>query len=115
MLFARMKPPAETSAAYASSSRERSRSATRSPFHRASATLKRTPFEQPLDLRLRLAELSAEQVDRVCLTGGTAKLPAITKSLEARFGPSKLHELSAFHSVIQGLAQRARACVSDQR
>lgn len=68
-----------------------------------------------LDETLRLAELSAGQVDRVCLTGGTAKLPAITKALETRFGRSKLHELSAFHSVIQGLAQRARACVSDQR
>ena len=68
-----------------------------------------------LDETLRLAELSADQVDRVCLTGGTAKLPAITKALEGRFGRGKLHELSAFHSVIQGLAQRARACVSDWR
>jgi hypothetical chaperone protein len=62
-----------------------------------------------LDETLRQGGLDAKDVDRVCLTGGTAKLPAIRERLEARFGRDRLHELSAFHSVIQGLAERARA------
>jgi hypothetical chaperone protein len=62
-----------------------------------------------LDETLRLGGLSAEDVDRVCLTGGTAKLPAIAERLESRFGREKLYELSSFHSVIRGLAERARA------
>jgi hypothetical chaperone protein len=66
-----------------------------------------------LDETLRLGGLSAENVDRVCLTGGTAKLPAIAERLESRFGREKLYELSAFHSVIQGLAQRAHAAARE--
>lgn len=53
--------------------------------------------------------MSPAGIDRVCLTGGTAKLPKIAQRLAAQFGGEKLHSLSAFHSVIQGLAQRARA------
>jgi hypothetical chaperone protein len=66
-----------------------------------------------LDETLRLGGLSAENVDRVCLTGGTAKLPAIAERLESRFGHGKLYELSSFHSVIQGLAEGAHAAARE--
>ncbi|HVW24356.1 MAG TPA: Hsp70 family protein [Polyangiaceae bacterium] len=62
-----------------------------------------------LDQTLELGGVSPAGIDRVCLTGGTAKLPKIAQRLAAQFGGEKLHSLSAFHSVIQGLAQRARA------
>ena len=62
-----------------------------------------------LDRTLELARVTPGAIDRVCLTGGTAKLPQIEAALAARFGAGKLHALSSFHSVIQGLAERARA------
>jgi hypothetical chaperone protein len=62
-----------------------------------------------LDQTLALGNLCPSDIDRVCLTGGTAKLPKIAERLAVQFGEEKLYSMSAFHSVIQGLAQRARA------
>jgi hypothetical chaperone protein len=62
-----------------------------------------------LEQTLTLGKLSPGDIDRVCLTGGTAKLPQIAERLAARFGSEKLYALSSFHSVIQGLANRAQA------
>ncbi|HEX4334771.1 MAG TPA: Hsp70 family protein [Polyangiaceae bacterium] len=62
-----------------------------------------------LDQTLLTAGLSPGDIDRVCLTGGTGRLPRITESLAACFGKEKLHALSSFHSVIQGLGVRAQA------
>jgi hypothetical chaperone protein len=61
-----------------------------------------------LERTLALGNLSPSDIDRVCLTGGTARLPRIAERLAEQFGSQKLHSMSAFHSVIQGLAQRAR-------
>ena len=61
-----------------------------------------------LDDVLERAGISASDIDRVCSTGGTAKVPVIKHGLEARFGAEKLQALSSFHAVIQGLAERAR-------
>jgi hypothetical chaperone protein len=65
-----------------------------------------------LDRTLVQGNLSPSDIDRVCLTGGTAKLPKIAERLAEQFGERKLHSMSAFHSVIQGLAQRARTLPS---
>ena len=66
-----------------------------------------------LDDVLERAGLSARDIDRVCSTGGTAKVPVIEHGLEARFGAHKLQALSSFHAVIQGLAERARLMLNE--
>jgi hypothetical chaperone protein len=62
-----------------------------------------------LEATLASAGINAKQIDIVCATGGTTRVPAIENALVARFGKDKLHRLSSFHSVIQGLAERAVA------
>jgi hypothetical chaperone protein len=61
-----------------------------------------------LDHTVAAAGLSAGDVDVVCCTGGTAKVPRIARAIEERFGASKVRQLRSFHSVVQGLAERAR-------
>lgn len=60
-----------------------------------------------LDRCLESANLKSEDVDLVCLTGGTAKVPFIQNELEIRFGKSKLQTQSHFHSVLSGLTESA--------
>ena len=57
---------------------------------------------------LDAAGVAAGDIDLVCATGGTARVPVIARGLCDRFGAAKLHRLSSFHSVIQGLAERAK-------
>ncbi|MAV90153.1 MAG: molecular chaperone [Bdellovibrionaceae bacterium] len=60
-----------------------------------------------LDEVVRAGGLKHEEIDKICLTGGTSKLPAIKEGLRSRFGAEKLSDLNSFQSVIQGLAKRA--------
>lgn len=60
-----------------------------------------------LDQCLKDGNVTAEQVDLVCLTGGTAKVPFIQKEFEKRFGPERLQTQSHFHSVLSGLTEAA--------
>jgi hypothetical chaperone protein len=60
-----------------------------------------------LDACLANASLSAAQVDLVCLTGGTAKVPFIQAEFEKRFGKDRLQTQSHFHSVLSGLIESA--------
>lgn len=60
-----------------------------------------------LDETLARAGVKASDIDIVCCTGGTAKLPALNRELVARFGAEKLRQHRHFHSVIGGLADRA--------
>jgi hypothetical chaperone protein len=62
-----------------------------------------------LDATLSRAQLRADQVDIVCCTGGTARLPAVEAALAQRFGRDKLTQFQNFHSVILGLSEQARA------
>lgn len=62
-----------------------------------------------LDETLRRAGVMASDVDIVCCTGGTAKLPALNAELTARFGADKLRQHRHFHSVVGGLAEKAHA------
>ncbi|HEY8270344.1 MAG TPA: Hsp70 family protein [Pseudobdellovibrionaceae bacterium] len=61
-----------------------------------------------LDRCLSSAGLTSQQVDLVCLTGGTAKVGFIQKELEKRFGRERLQAQSHFHSVLSGLIESAR-------
>lgn len=56
---------------------------------------------------LRQANISADQVDLVCLTGGSAQVPAIRAEFARRFGEEKLQTQSHFHSVLSGLIEMA--------
>jgi hypothetical chaperone protein len=61
-----------------------------------------------LDETFRRAGVEPERIDLVCLTGGTAKLPALKAELTRRFGAAKMREHRHFHSVVGGLADEAR-------
>ena len=61
-----------------------------------------------LDRTVQSSGLSYSQIDVVCCTGGTAKVPRIARAIEERFGPGKVQKRKSFHSVVQGLAERAR-------
>lgn len=62
---------------------------------------------EALDRCLSSAGVSAEKVDLVCLTGGTAKVGFIRQELERRFGRERLQTQAHFHSVISGLIESA--------
>jgi hypothetical chaperone protein len=51
--------------------------------------------------------LRTDQVDQVCLTGGTSQFPMIKRHLEKTFGKEKLIEHNIYQSVVSGLAQFA--------
>lgn len=60
-----------------------------------------------LDGCLNQAGIIEEQVDLVCLTGGTGKVPFIQREFEKRFGRQKLQSQAHFHSVLSGLTEAA--------
>lgn len=68
-----------------------------------------------LDRTVESAGLTNDAIDVVCCTGGTAKVPRIASAVEGRFGPQKLRRLRSFHSVVQGLAERARQIAAEAR
>jgi hypothetical chaperone protein len=65
-----------------------------------------------LDQTVSEAGLVYDDIDVVCCTGGTARVPQIARGIENRFGPGKVKALRAFHSVVQGLAEQARRMAS---
>lgn len=84
---------------------------TRSGFE-ASSAYSTERIVQELDATLQRAGISAEQVDVVCCTGGTARLPAVERALAQRFGQDKLSQFENFHSVIRGLSAHAQATLA---
>lgn len=75
---------------------------------RAWAEPVRANIFEALDRALEAAGIAAADIDLVCLTGGTAKVPLIRQSLEERFGAGKLETSNAFHSVQSGLVEGAK-------
>ncbi|HRO67126.1 MAG TPA: Hsp70 family protein [Pseudobdellovibrionaceae bacterium] len=71
------------------------------------ATPVRDQIFAALDRALEKAGLQSEEVDLVCLTGGTAKVPLIREALRSRFGEEKLQSSDSFHSVQKGLVEAA--------
>lgn len=63
---------------------------------------------EALDRCFTTAQIKTQDVDLVCLTGGTAKVPMIQMELEKRFGKGKLQTQSHFHSVLSGLIEAAQ-------
>lgn len=61
-----------------------------------------------LDDTLQQAGISAGEIDLVCSTGGTAKVPAIQQGLELRFGMEKVQQQNHFHSIVHGLTRIAQ-------
>jgi len=85
--------------------------------------VRRTEFEssitQPiaaifacLEDTLARAGLVAEQIDVVCLTGGTGRVPLIAERIARMFQHSRIHRLRSLHAVVQGLGERARALLA---
>ncbi|UXR64358.1 Hsp70 family protein [Bdellovibrio bacteriovorus] len=68
-----------------------------------------------LEQCLKDANVTADQVDLVCLTGGTAKVPFIQKEFEKRFGTQRLQTQSHFHSVLSGLTEAAGFVANGQQ
>jgi hypothetical chaperone protein len=68
-----------------------------------------------LDRCLTTAGVAPDQVDLVCLTGGTAKVEFIQQELLQRFGQARLQTQSHFHSVLSGLTESASFWAAGQR
>jgi hypothetical chaperone protein len=68
-----------------------------------------------LDRCLQAGGVSADKVDLVALTGGTAKVEFIQKELIRRFGVERLQTQSHFHSVLSGLTESASFWSQGQR
>ncbi len=66
-----------------------------------------------LDETLAAAGVSAQEVDGVYCTGGTASVPALINAVATRFGKDRVRHVSTFHAVIQGLSERARSLVAE--
>ncbi|NUP10974.1 MAG: Hsp70 family protein [Polyangiaceae bacterium] len=61
-----------------------------------------------LDKTLEVAGLAPGDVDIVCLTGGTSKMPLVTSAITSRLPNAGVRRMRSFHSVVVGLARRAR-------
>jgi hypothetical chaperone protein len=61
-----------------------------------------------LDETLARAHVRPADVGVVCLTGGTARVPAVRQALTERFGAERLHSLRGLHAVVEGLARQAQ-------
>jgi hypothetical chaperone protein len=65
------------------------------------------PILRALDQSVKDAGLEYGKIDLICMTGGTAKVPALHTGLERRFGREKLRQHRRFHSVADGLVKVA--------
>jgi hypothetical chaperone protein len=84
---------------------------TRSLFERDSER-ETAAILRALDDTVARAGIAAHEIERVCCTGGTARVPRIRRALEERFVRASIREMTTFHSVIGGLARRARELAS---
>ncbi len=83
-------------------------SVTRHEFERFSSVQVETILGS-LDRTLNDSGMTANDIDLVCCTGGTARVSSLAAGVLERFGAEKLVRLRSLHSVIQGLGERARA------
>lgn len=81
-------------------------------FHLAADELVQRIMDS-LDETMRRAGVVPSEVDIVCCTGGTARLPQLSASLKARFGGEKLQQYRNFHSVVGGLAEHAQLLAAE--
>lgn len=64
-------------------------------------------IENEIDATLKRAGLSAEEVDRVFLTGGSSYIPMLRRMFRSKFGEEKIKHADAFLSVAYGLGLSA--------
>ena len=60
-----------------------------------------------LDQTVKDSGLTFNEIDIVCCTGGTARIPALNAGLAERLGAEKLEHHLPFHAVVNGLAEQA--------
>lgn len=60
-----------------------------------------------IDQTLAMARIAASDVDLVCLTGGTSRVPRVERLLSERFSTERLRRLKGLHSVVSGLGLEA--------
>lgn len=65
-----------------------------------------------LDKTLETAALTPADVDIVCLTGGTSRMPLVAAAIAERLPNAAVRRLRSFHSVVVGLSHRARELAS---
>jgi hypothetical chaperone protein len=63
-----------------------------------------TAIEAAVDEALTDAGLTAHQIDRVFLTGGSSFVPAVRAIFDARFDPAKISTGAELESIASGLA-----------
>ena len=80
---------------------------TRADFELASARAVSAILAR-LDATLASASLSPADIDVVCCTGGTAKVPVLASAMSSRFPRARVEEFKSFHSIVEGLALHAR-------
>lgn len=80
---------------------------TRNEFEQASERAL-TRILDRLEETLAAAELSASEIDVVCCTGGTAKVPVLARAIAAKFPQARIEEFKSFHSIVEGLALHAQ-------
>jgi hypothetical chaperone protein len=80
---------------------------TRAGFE-ASANSAMTAILACLDATLSRSGLRASEINVVCCTGGTARVPYIEAALATRFGSENLRQFASFHAVVAGLARHAQ-------
>jgi hypothetical chaperone protein len=61
-----------------------------------------------LDETLERGGVSADEIDRVFMTGGTAFVPSVRREFSKRFGPEKLSRGDELSSIASGLAARGQ-------
>ena len=62
---------------------------------------------EALDRTLKAGGVAHSDVEIVCLTGGTSRMPIIEAELARRLPQAARRRLKSFHSVVQGLARHA--------
>jgi len=60
-----------------------------------------------MDETMKMSGLKYQDIEVVCCTGGTARIPALREALEQRLSAEKLRQHRNFHSVVGGLAEKA--------
>lgn len=83
---------------------------TRAAFEVASARATSTIL-RCLDETLAAAGVAEGEVQDVCCTGGTARVPRLAAEIRRRFGEDRVRNFKSFNAVVEGLAVHARALV----
>jgi hypothetical chaperone protein len=68
---------------------------------------------ESMDETMDAAQLKFSDIDLVCATGGTAKVPFLREALAIRFGEEKIQQHKNFHSIVYGLSRVAQGLLRE--